>query len=512
MKKPGFLTRPRIIFLTVALCSWWVTGRYASTGRAVVRTLVGEAEARLDKKGAAAAAVRMQALTAAGTSVVKIAAVLASWGTITDVLELRRLYESCEKLAEPWRSLARLEAIRRWVELDPKTAASYAVAHRDPEFLREFINRWGTGLSADALAASMKEIFGDPRNFAALMPGENNRREYTRVSVEKTKILLGKLDPIIALQAWAKLGFAKMPGEAVFALFQSSAAKDPDGAAALAAGIPDEKMRKVAEDALLAGLALADPAKALAQMPQGSPLRQTIYNHAFSTLAATDPQLAISYIEKLPPGDQGWARINFCSAWLKHDPAAAAKYAQEHSPPQWRSYFARNLVDAVEAGQAKAPDWQIVSQLQDPVMRSQLGGVALNRVLEQGPEAFQQQWEILTTQQQAESLAGMAGTTPGNNAIQAHWTELAPKVTALQGAALEQALSSGALGSAWAQQDPVSLLKALDQHPHSAAAEKATAAAVREWAAQDLAGARTYVEQIPPGPRQDAARGSLESR
>ena len=261
---------------------------------------------------------------------------------------------------------------------------------------------------------------------------KNNRREYTRVSVEKTKILLGKLDPFIALQAWAKLGFAKMPGEAVFALFQSSAAKDPDGAAALAAGIPDEKMRKVAEDALLAGLALADPAKALAQLPQGSPLRDTIYNHAFATLAATDPQLAISFIEKLPSGEHRWARINFCSAWLKHDPAAAAKYAQENSPPQWRSYFARNLVDAVEAGQAKAPDWQIVSQLQDPVMRIQLGGVTLSRVLEQGPEAFQQQWEILTPQQQAESLAGMAGTTPGNNPLQAHWTELAPKVTALQ--------------------------------------------------------------------------------
>ena len=221
MKSPGFLTRPRIVFLTVALCSWWVTGRYASTGRAVVRTLAGEAEARLDKKGAAAAAVRMQVLTAAGTSAAKIAAVMASWGTITDVLELRRLYESCEKLAEPWDSLARREAIRRWVELDPKTAASYAVAHRDPEFLMEFLDHWGTGLSVDALDASMKEIFGDLRNFAALMPEENNRREYTRVSVEKTKILLGKLNPFIALQAWAKLGFAKMPEDAACGSLES---------------------------------------------------------------------------------------------------------------------------------------------------------------------------------------------------------------------------------------------------------------------------------------------------
>ena len=506
--KPG-LTVYKTAFLICGLAAWWATGRYASTGRAVVRTLAAEADAKLDTRGAASAANRMKALHAAGNSAGGIAAVVAEWGAIKDVVELRRLFESCASLAEPWRILARQEAVRRWVDLDAKSAASYAVAHRDQEFLKAFMAHWGIGLSAGELAASIKEIFGDPRNFVALIPDGGDDFNY-QISVEDTKRVLGGMDPFAAAQAWAQLGYAKLPPDSVFALFQSSAAKDPVGAAALAATIPDERLRTVATDAVLSGLALADPLKALSQAPADASLRMRIFMNAFSKLAETDPQQAVNFIETLTgEEDRLLAPLLLCRAWIKHDPAQAAKYAQEHSTPQLRSLLAQHLSYQVEQQGAKAPEWAIISELTDPTMRIQLSGTALSQALADSPAKFQEEWDTLTPLQQAESLAGLAGRIPGVNPLQANWTDLAPKVLALQGAALEQALQGDALGAAWAQQDPVSLLAALNRHPHSVDAEKATLAAVREWAAQDLVAATSYVDQIPAGPRRHAARASL---
>jgi len=93
------------------------------------------------------------------------------------------------------------------------------------------------------------------------------------------------------------------------------------------------------------------------------------------------------------------------------------------------------------------------------------------------------------------------------NGFPSNGPELAPKVMALQEAALETAPAGEAPGAVWEQQDPVSLLRALE---HGAAAGKATVAAVQDWAAQALPAATAYVAQIPPGPRQDAARRALE--
>lgn len=509
MKRNLRLTGPKWVFLIMGMAAWWATGRYASTGRAVVRTLAGEAGAKLDTKGAASAAIRMKALQAAGHSAGGIAAVLAEWGAVTDVVELRRLFESSAGLAEPWRSLARQEAVRRWVELDAKSAASYAITHRDQEFLQAFMAHWGEGMSAGALAASIKEIFGDPRNFAALIP-DGGDDSYYHISVEDTKRVLGAMNPFTAAQAWAQLGYARLPADSVFALFQSSAAEDSAGAAALAATIPDDRLRKVAEDAVLAGLALADPLRALSQLPPEGPLRFQIQQLALSRLAETDPGQAVRFIEtQSRPQDQEISRYVLCTVWMKHDPASAAKYAGEHSTPQLRALMAQQLSQAVEWQGIKPPDWAVISGLTDPTMRIQLSGTAMSQALADSPAKFQEQWDTLTPLQQAESLAGLAGPIPGVNPLQANWTELAPKVLGLQGAALELALKGDALGSAWAQQDPISLLTALNRHPNSAAAEKATAAAVREWARQDLPAAAAYVDRIPAGPRREAARASL---
>ncbi len=512
MKRKFNLTAAQWVFLSCGLAAWWVTGRYASTGRAVVRTLAAEAGAKLDTRGAASAANRMKALRAAGNSAGEIARVLEPWGVITDVVELRRLFESCGHLAEPWRTLAREEAVRRWVELDAKSAASYALAHQDIEFLNAFMARWGTGLSTEELASSIKEIFGDPRNFTALIPDSGEEVDF-QISLANTKRVLGGLDPFTAAQAWAQLGYAKLPSDSVFALFQSSAAKDSAAAAALAATIPDDRLRKVAQDAVLAGSAVADPLKALSQLPPEGPLRFNIQQQALSRLAEIDPGQAVRFIEtQSRPQDQDISRYVLCTTWMKHDPASAAKYAEEHSTPQLRAMMAQQLSQAVEVHGAKAPDWTIISELTDPTMRAQLSGTAMSQALADSPAKFQEMWEALTPLQQAESLAGLAGRVPGVNPLQANWTELAPKVLALKGAALEQALQGDALGAAWAQQDPVSLLSALSQHPNSEAAEEATAAAVREWAAQDLPAAMAYINQIPLGPNREAARAGLGGR
>lgn len=333
----------------------------------------------MDTKGAASAAQRMKALKAAGNSAGGIAAVLAEWGAITDVVELRRLFESCASLAEPWRSLVRQDVVRRWVALDAKSAASYAVAHQDQEFLKSFMAHWGTGLSAGQLAASIKEVFGDPRNFTALIPDGGDDINY-QISLEDTRQVLGGLDPFAAAQAWAQLGYAKLPPDSVFALFQSSAAKDPDGAAALAATIPDARLRKVATDAVLAGLAIADPLKALAQAPADSTLRIRIYENAFSILAKTDPQQAVRFIETLTrEEDRFLPPLILSSAWIKQDPAQAAMFVQEHGTPQLRSMLAQNLSYQVEQLETKAPDWAIIGGLTDPAMRIQLGGAALSQ-------------------------------------------------------------------------------------------------------------------------------------
>jgi len=486
-----------------------------------------------------------------------------------DAGSVRTMLADLEKMPDgPDRQDALLFLTERLVELDPKSALSWAQGLHDTRFKNASISNIFDAWSATNPAAAVAAI--------AQLPSK------LREQVEYASIHnFAQLDPQGALAAMATMPHSIITGSYYAGIYRAWAGSDPTAAAASVINLPPSTYRSQSLAGVARGWAQQDPAAAMAwanSLPAGV-TRTDALSAAIQAMGMQDPAAAADYAIKLPESNNSYPGSNsrtdilegIAANWAVQDPTAVLTWADKNLTGDAFNTAAGAAVKqmgqtdpaAAAAALAQIPDAAVVNKAipdlatawaqQDmqgaltwaqslPTTNDNVRQAALNNILNSwtstdpaSAAAYIQQ--NLTADPDFSKLATQAATTwaqsdpqaalawaqslpPGgtqNTTVVAAITQLAnvdpdtawDDAEQLSGSSQTKALSN--VITAIASQDPESAAADLDSLPPGADFNSATKNVAQNWLRQDPDTASDWIGTLPSGTARDGAVTQLIS-
>ena len=381
--------------------------------------------------------------------------------------------------------------VGRWVDIDPQGAKAAISTIQDSQVRFQLTHAVFSALAAQDSSDALRQ--------AQELPNQQMRDEAILDVVKQ----VAQQDPAQALALFQNARFYY--GGAIGAIFNKWADKDLDQATQAALRLPNAQDRTGAIVSMVVRLVQKDPQLAMSwleQIPPGDAQNQAREN-LVARVAINDPQAAADYVHSLQqvPSDVEIDLIqNVAMYWSNSDPKAAVLWATSLPPSQ----SSKNAVEITLTSWAK----------NDPKAALDLLNTLPQNVREQNSlmENFASRW----AQSDPQAAVAWANQLPAGEAKDgalrsaiSQWAGNEPT----KAAAYTQSMPPGPVrddvigmvADAWSENDPVSAAQWVSTLPDNRQKNGIYANLARTWAKNDPVAASSWLGQLPSGPGRDTA-------
>lgn len=424
--------------------------------------------------------------------------------------------------------------------ISTRAAYLFQLADRDPADAVDVINAMSDSSSRRQAAARLGQRLGrlpggGPDQYAGLFDDTIARRAF----VQSFRSAMAEADPEAVLDEMLAGKRSMHETMEAYSALQALASRDMDKAMEYLERIRNPQHRRMLASVVGQALAQADPQRALAWALENDPgMRRGLYIEMISSIAATDPELAIETANRLPAGMQRRQAFKMAvMAISQQDPARAVALLDQVEQREMRVDVARNLSMVwMQNDPDAAMTWMMTRDSTErrallSMAASQLAQTDLETALQWLPrldEESQRMWRMqiaphIAMQGSVEEAQRfirrfegtddypelLASTIQGVAQVDLR-AAIAMADTMMPGGSERDMLYGGLIGM-FGHQDPQQAVTMLASITDEEQRAQATAMIAMQWSRYDAEAAQQWAQNLPGGAARDDAITHLAS-